>query len=383
MRLTHFYSHLWIFIVALCPSLQAAEKFAAIEIGGSNVKFVRASVEIDNGKARFVEIGDSKVANPGLAAGLGKDKKFDTKTIKATAEIVGSMVKQLVDEHDVPAEHVVIVGSSGIADAVNRQELEDAIFESTERKMEFITAETEVLFTLLGVVPTEKMFQATLVDIGSGNTKWGHLTPTEKDIRNSILSAQIPLGTKSLESAVREKVGAFAEHDTFMKEAKAERKVIAEEIKKRSAASAIESQPEFYVSGGAFWALVTLVKPKAIAEDYVLLSAEDFRRFDACLTPDGEQLFNVDLKAISDDETRKRADNELRALRNVFQPEQIVAGGQILLALVEGLEWEDPETRVYFARHGYKAWITGYLKEFTLKNSKELRAAVSVAGGEE
>jgi len=381
MRLAQFIcSYLWILFAALCPSLQAAEKYAAIEIGGSNVKFVRANIENEDRKIRLIEVGDSKVANPGLAADLGTERKFNTKTVEATAEIVSSMIKQLVEEHGVPAEHVVVVGSSGIADVANRQVLENAVFESTGRKMEFITSETEVLFTLLGVVPTEKMFEATMVDIGSANTKWGHLVPSDKDIRDSMLSANIPFGTKSLESTIRGKVGRFAEDDKFMNESKARRKEIAEQIKKRTSASTIQTQPNFYVSGGAFWALVTLIKPETAKEGYVRLTVDDFRRFDTKLTFSGEQLFKVDLNAIPDEETRARAADDLRSLRLVFDAEQIIAGGQILLALADALNWDDPDVNVYFARNGYKAWIAGYLKEYALQQSKELRAAASPAG---
>jgi len=363
-----------VFCLSGAPELIAAEqsqKFAAIEIGGSNVKFVRVDVQQREGEVRLVEAGDSKVANPGLAADLGATGKFDPQAIERTAKSVGELFEQLTHKHGVPADHVAIAGSSGLVEAKNREQLEAAIRKATSRKMDFITAADEVRFTLLGVVPDAERFAATLVDVGSSNTKWGHLKPDDRQPPYSLVSADIPWGSKSLSGAISEEVGEFAEARAFMQQAQAARKRIASELHKQAAAAKIQVQDKVYLSGGAVWAMVTLVKPASAEQEYVRLTADDFEQYQRRLMPDADALFKVDLESVKDARVRTAAADELATVRKVFRPEQIVAGGQILLAFVDAFAWDDPQREVYFARSGYKAWLKGYLKEFVLAQVAE------------
>jgi len=349
----------------------AAEGYAAIEIGGSNVKYVRVQVQQKRGDVQLTEAGDSKVENPGLAAELGASGKFDPVAIQQTAVAVGSMFEELTGKHSLPAGHIAIVGSSSLADAANREDLVKAIYQATGKQMDFITAATEVRYTLLGVVPHRKLFQATLVDVGSGNTKWGHLDGSDREPPYSLVAAHLPWGSKSLAGAISEKAGEFAEPAAFLKEAKAQRHRIASALRQQKAA---QPQDTVYLSGGAVWAMVTLVKPQAALEEYVQLTADDFDLFSKRLTPAAGKLFQVELDAIEDDDIRVRAADDLATVRKVFLPEQIVAGGHILLALAEQFDWQDADKEIYFARSGYKAWLKGYLKEFVLRQSQTLSA---------
>jgi len=350
------------------PASAVVRKFAAIEIGGSNVKYVRLNVDVRS--QRFLtpedQDEDNKVENPGLAAELEDDGsgRLDPDKITETAGIVNRFVRTLTHTKDVPKEHIAVIGSSGLVHAKNRDELVAAVREQTGIEMDFVTAENEVRFTLFGVVPDDELFTAELVDVGSSNTKWGHLQPAANEAGYTMISAHIPAGSKTLHKTIETQVGEFAEPEKYQNAARAARQRIKAELQQQATASGSKPLDKVYLSGGAVWAMVTLVKPETAREEYPRLTAEDFETYSDRLTTDKTRLFGVEYSDDLSTEVRQRAEDDLQTVSKIFSPEQIVAGGQILLAFVEQFDWNAPDKEIYFARQGYKAWITGYLKEF-------------------
>ena len=59
---------------------------------------------------------------------------------------------------------------------------------------------------------------------------------------------------------------------------------------------------------------------------------------------------------------RTRVESEVRAVRDTFTPENLLAGSEILLGFAKVLEWEESEKDLYFAKSGVVAWIVGYVE---------------------
>ena len=350
---------------------ESVHTFAAIEIGGKNVKYVRLEVTVHKDESIDVSPnGDGKIANPGLAAELGIDRKLTQAAIDRTAEIVKSMIIQLVKDHGVPANRISVVASSGIADVENLEDLRAAIFEATNGlEMHTVTAEIEVRLTMIGCVPDRDLFSSGLIDIGSSNTKWGYLEPaayTKESPGYEVKAAFSQKGSETLSTIITEAVGnQFAPHEQFIEAAKSERTKIAEKLKAGILVPAGMDRDTVYLSGGAVWAMVTLIKPETVFESYVKLNPEDFQEYDKFLSKSKKELFEVDYDKVGSRE-EEQAKQELVRLKRVFEAPQIVAGGQILLAFAEHFGWNEQGSgkEILFARDGYDAWISGHVEEF-------------------
>jgi hypothetical protein len=87
----------------------------------------------------------------------------------------------------------------------------------------------------------------------------------------------------------------------------------------------------------------------------VPLTVADLKAYKAQLTAAKGRFPNVDTSGITDPEARKKAEDEVDRVRDVFTPENLVAGSELLDALFVSLELENKTVR--FARSGMVAWV--------------------------
>jgi len=348
------------------PVAQAqTSRHGGIEIGAKGVK--ATVLEVTPGKEGFrTKQLFSKTANTTLAA--LKDGKFREDAIDETGEEVEKFFKLMQDELKVPPKNIYVVSSSGLPKPPNRDAFVKVIKDRTGKDLRTIDANTEVMLTIMGIVPPDLRATSLLTDIGSGNTKGGYLEKGTPGAEPRLVAFSVPLGTVTFTAQVKKAGGAkFVETAARLRETALE-KPIADAVTKNPG---LAKRERVYLSGGMAWAMVTLLKPETVEESFVPLTADDIENFHKLVTQNPAAFPKVALDKIKDDKVRAQADKEAARVRDVFTPENLVAGSEILRALANSLQLKGKQ--VFFPRFGYVAWIQAYVEEQTVPGTGDTK----------
>lgn len=368
-------------LVLFAFSAFAQEKFAGIEIGSKGVKMTILSIEKDPTGDRISQAGGGKTKNPDLVQGAKDTGKFLPEAIEATVADVKTFYDQLINDENVPAANICVVGSSGLPKATNKDELIASVKKATGLDLEFITPEDEVRLTILGGVPEEHFYESLAIDIGSGNTKFGYLQKNNSPRGYELTSGDFPYATVTFTDTADKlalKTGAS------MTEAADDLQVslLAPLCKNEAAEFQLAGRNKVYLTGGLIWAMTSIVRPDAAKEPFVKLTPADLQKFYTAAAKPGVDIFKVDLSAINDPEVLKAAEGNLGAIQNVFTPEQLAGGARVLKTLDNQFNFADPATEVFFAREAYVAWISGFVKERALPAPKPVQSKAQTRGYE-
>jgi Ppx/GppA phosphatase family len=360
-------------LLASCPCPAPAQtqrcRHGGIEIGAKGVKATVIEVTIDkDGHA-------SGVGGPKLNKTVNttlvtlKDGKFRSDAIQETAEAVQKFYKLMQQDFRVPAHNIYVVGSSGLPDVPNRQELIDAVERATRddtgkgKVLMFIDQRDEVRLSILGLVQAEYVDNSVFVDIGSGSTKCGYIEPETRTsaYRLSAVRTRID-GTVAFTRRIK---ATKANGGDFIRNAgdlrvKHVTEPLQEELSRRPG---LVNRNRVFFSGGIVWAMVTLTKPETCNDPLVSLTVADFDRFYAMATKNPGVFPEPDLSKITDQGVRARASKDIRRVKDVFTPENLVAGAEILRGIVKAFRLDRGRKLLYFSREGYIAWIYAYVKE--------------------
>jgi len=352
-------------VVLLLSGSARAELHGGIEVGSTGVKatVVRVTPQTD-GTDLKVEMGKS--VNTTLVAGLAESGTFDAEALKDTVEQVGKFYSLLQSEHRVPVKNIYLVGSSGLVSALgakkdriqaNQDLLADAVRKATGKGMDFITVEREIELSILGIVPPKQRGDALLLDIGGGNTKGGYCSGEK-----SFVHVSVPYGTKTFTEAV--KLRSAKSQTPFP----AQVSELATELLVPALKQQVEKQPglatreRVYLSGGAVWALATLVRP-ADRSALVELTTADLDAFLKKLTDDPKSIPAADIDGITGKVARTEVTLELRRIKDTFNPQNLLAGATILKTMSQELDFARAGKKIYFARNGYLGWLLAYVNE--------------------
>jgi exopolyphosphatase/pppGpp-phosphohydrolase len=339
-----------------------ADVHGGIEIGGKGVK--ATVVDVTGGAEGYdVRIVMAGNQNTTLTAGLGASGRFDADALKNTAAAVARFAEQMQRENKVPAERIYVVGSSGLfsalgnkADAIkaNEEALAGAIRDACGLKIRYIDVAREVELSVAGVVPTRYAGTALLFDVGSGNTKGGY-----RDDDKKLVSAGIPYGSVTFADLAKKRAGrgAYAETADKLRD-----EVLAPALKEAiDGKPGLLQRPRVYLSGGAVWAMATLIRP-GDRNSYVVLTAGDIDAYHKLLVQAEGKFPTPDLSSIEDAAVRQAAQKEIDQVKTVFKPEQLLAGAEILKAAASELDF-GKDRKLYFARHARVGWILAYVAE--------------------
>jgi exopolyphosphatase/pppGpp-phosphohydrolase len=339
-----------------------AETHGGIEIGAKGVK--ATVLDVTDGDGGYgVKVLLSATKNTKLTEGLKSSGRFDDAALRDAAGAVAQFAAQMDKDHRVPPERLHVVGSSGLFSAIekkpdavrmNQDLLAAAVRDACGLKVTFIDVKREVELSVVGTIPPKDGGRAILLDIGGGNTKGGYC-----DGDKDCVSFGIPYGSVTFTDRVKDHAGK----EGFAASAEALRtEVLVPELKK-----AVEGKPELtrrpriYLSGGACWALATLVHP-GDRSAYVVLTANDVDTYRQMLVAAKGEFPTPDLSRIIDPEVREAARKEIEQVKGVFKPEQLLAGAAILKALSDEFGFAG-DKRVTFVRHAQVAWILAYVAE--------------------
>ena len=139
--------------------------------------------------------------------------------------------------------------------------------------MEFITTCREVQLTIAGLVPRADWQLAVLFDIGSGNTKGGFFRSRRKGRLPQRAARECDSRGPGIEGAGRQ---AFWKRRRTCFDPHLSKLPLAEQAKANPELSA---RRVVFVSGGAPYAMTTLIHPEAILQDRITLTASDITKY--------------------------------------------------------------------------------------------------------
>jgi len=330
--------------------------YGGIEIGAKGVKAIALQVSpLEDGYYEVESRMPIKDKNTTIMAGVKETGRFAAEAIKETAQAVNEFFKEIRDTFKVPVEHIYIAGSSGLQ-ANNKDELAAAIEKLIGKKMIFLDTQSEVEYSILGIIARQHRRTGILIDIGSGNTKGGYREGAPEAPR--FVTMSIPFGTVTFTNELYAN-GASDTEAAGRADALCQKLVTAPLRQQIDRKPGLINRKRAYLTGGIVWTMATLLHP-ANRRALVRITASDINEFAARVRKDAQSLLNPDLSTIKIAAARQQAEQDVQKIRDTFTPRNLLAGAEILKAFSS--EFNFAAKYVYFARYGQIGWLLSYVE---------------------
>ncbi len=351
--------------------LGIGDLYAGVEIGAKGIKLSIIEVKLDkNGENDYTLKLDSSINTDAAALSYQSEKEtFDAITI---------FYNIIREKYEIPAARIHIVISSGLKQELDKYNKVDyfAMIVRPKQldpkiKINYITVEQEAELSFKGIVPSNNRLTANQLDVGSGNTKGGYI-----NTKRSFIPVTFPLGTKSFQRLLEEKMPGNAKIDDYMHTAE---KIIVDSLG-RLIVYQFRDKPDFksrdiiYVSGGIVWAIASLMHPELIKQNHVELSQEDISNFRKLVYSDYENLINPSLKnRLNEDDTKASLDNIKRVVKT-YDQKALLSGSIWLEEVIKQVNTLNASKKLIFPRYAYVGWISGYIMDKISKQYTGLAA---------
>ena len=180
------------------PKEEHEVKVAVVDVGYNSLKMVKYIVEPDGTQRAYGQFGMMARLGEGLdqTGYLGKEQMSGTVDALKLCKEVASL-----DE----IKHILLIGTSPVREAINREEFLRTVQEETGMKMRVLTGNEEALYGFLGAARSVNAPTMLLFDLGGGSLE---LTYAVKQRIVRILS--LPLGVLKLTGQYASKDGTFS-----------------------------------------------------------------------------------------------------------------------------------------------------------------------------
>jgi exopolyphosphatase/pppGpp-phosphohydrolase len=339
-----------------------AGKWAGIDIGSRGVKPV--VMEFTKTPAGWEFSADTTLESDNTDLGTLADgnQKFDAKRLEATVAAVAKQHKALRGKYSLPPDRVRVVVSSGVftrfkdgaAAGAARRELVAALEKAVGSAPDFIDDRQEAELAARGTISPANRAGRMLIDIGSGNTKFGWYTAA------GFQHLTLDSGSKAFRDAAARQASAkkqpFAEAAAELRES-----TLAAPLRQKGAkAEGFGKATDVQIIGGAAWAAATFAHPGTGSVARVPLAADDVEKFAELARLKPEEAREKALAGLPDP-ARAAGAKEVERVQKVFSPEELQAAAEILRAVYAEARLGDK--KVVFFQRGQHAWIAGYLME--------------------
>ncbi|RYC69851.1 tetratricopeptide repeat protein [Spirosoma sordidisoli] len=330
------------------------EIYGGIDIGARGVKVsVIALQYASNGRPNF-RIIKAESINTGAAEGTPA-------AFAATAKAVRSYLDTLLNRRSIVRNRVFVVGSSGLKTVLENasklpdlnKALKSELSSVWPNDIPFIDAATEAELTVRGTIAQNEWLTTATLDIGSGNTKGGYFTAD-----NQFEYVDFP-GTSAMTRKIQDsgKPVAQSAQQVYTDEMQS---VVGRELGRKPE---FENRRKIYVFGGIVYALITYLHPQETNKTVVQFSYKDALKFQDLAIRNYEALTNPDMSGIDSDDVFKKAQADVKTVREkIFKRDEIIAGATLLRGILEECRRNNPETKEFhFHRNGQIGWISGFI----------------------
>jgi len=346
---------------------RSTETYAAIELSAEGAK-VAALQFSKNEEEPGVKLIYSDHVKFSLARSL--EGEFPPKASIEGAIAVQKLLQRLRMEFNVPDEHIYLLGTSELS-ADHPQDLLSTINKATGKNLTFLDAATEVQLSIVGTIPQRERSGSSyidnrntsvLIDLGSYSISGGYqLLKYSPSPQYDFTTMTIPHGALSVSNELSRTGGLNGGWMTLLQEAKALCSGPFRDAlrKERDGKPGLFNRKRVYLTGSTAWALATLLYPDK-RDNYIQLKSEDIETFSEKVARSPWNLLNPSLSFMRDRELRREAESEIKAVRETFTPQQLVAASELLKTMSDELNWR--EKKVYFARMGNFSSLLSYLR---------------------
>ncbi|MDE1853977.1 MAG: Ppx/GppA family phosphatase [Thaumarchaeota archaeon] len=176
-------------------------KVAVTDVGFNSLKMVKYKVEPDGSAKSYGQLGI--IAK--LGEGMENTGYLGNEPVSRTIDAL-RLCRETASLESI--DHVILVGTSPVREAANREEFLKRVEEETGMKMRVLTGSEEALYGLLGALRSVEAASVLFFDLGGGSLE---LTYAEKSRVRRVLS--LPLGALKLTSMYADKDGRFSRKD--------------------------------------------------------------------------------------------------------------------------------------------------------------------------
>ena len=173
-------------------------KVAVIDVGFNSLKMVKYEVEPDGSSKSYGQLG----VMAKLGEGLENTGYLGNEPISRTVDALRLCLETAALES---IDHLILVGTSPVREAANREEFLKRVKDETGLKMRVLTGNEEALYGLLGALRSIDGEEVLFFDLGGGSLE---LTYAEKHRVRRITS--LPLGALKLTSMYAGKDGRYS-----------------------------------------------------------------------------------------------------------------------------------------------------------------------------
>jgi len=173
-------------------------KVAVIDVGFNSLKMVKYRIMPDGSAKSYGQLG--MMAK--LGEGLERTGYLGNEPISRTIDAL-RLCRETASLESI--DHVLLIGTSPVREAANREEFLKRVQEETGLKMRVLTGNEEALYGVLGALRSVDASTVLFFDLGGGSLE---LTLTEKFRIRRIMS--LPIGSLKLTSMYSGKGGRFS-----------------------------------------------------------------------------------------------------------------------------------------------------------------------------
>lgn len=326
--------------------------YGAIDLGSRGVKaFLYSFVREGEGPDARAVFKDE--VNTKLVSGAQEGRLTPAGIAEATSAVTRLMteMKAEAQKRNLRDVEYYVVGSSGVAQFPNHEELKSSVDKAAGIAMTFVDARQEAYYGLLSGVPKTRRDASVLIDIGSGNTKLACIEGGE------VQSAEVPFGSVTLRTAGVKEDPDYQAGLT---------RVIDQQVRPILSAQTgcVANRRRVYWIGGAAWATATYAHPETALWGFINISMKDTDSFLSQLRdnswlqrrPQFSFATDVNPAARQTIQTAHLADR--KRVSEVFSREDLLAGVSLMKAILQS---HGPAPTVYFVRNGN--YLFGYALE--------------------
>ncbi len=351
----------------------SGEIYGGIEIGSSGVNATVVELFPDPELGYDYRTLWQKSLDTGLVQGVDKNGVFNPAALKDTIQAVQTFSHKMTEDFGLPPDKLFIVAGSGPFKGVrDRKDLKDAekdvllaasqssvrdgVKQATGQKVDFMRPEKEGELQFNGLVPQKNAMTGVLIDVGSGASRGGY--------RDADAGLFIPFegpGLKRFAAKVRAQAGKDPFADVAARLAEKELREPLREAVARKAG--LVNLKHVYLAGGIVWVLATFQRPAERDKTNVPLSVEDVEKFAERVRahPGGLPPFPP-LDGVAP-KLRAKLEKDQARIQSRFNHEQLVAGVELLRALVAEMQLQNPGRELYFTTYGQISWLLAYIAE--------------------
>lgn len=326
-----------------------------VEYGGKGIK-LGVLAYTDPGYRKFVVV-DSRELNVGLSKSIQSSGKITPQDISSATASSYDAYQQLLSKYKdlgLADKNVIFYVSSGVAVAQNLSDLTDAIKAKTNHQVLVVKDAEESKYTIAGTIPFDKIDNALVLDQGGSNTKGGYVIKDGKSLTGvplifdlgSVRVADLIVSNYMTTQPDDPNDYRKAFVDGMNKAFDSLRVVIKRTFSNIEGA---ESRNELYLSGGAAYAVTTLLYPESDPKQQMVeISLDRLRAFQTEIQ-DRDSYRAIKDKTFSDEKVQKSYKNAL----SIYTQLQLISATKLLITYINALGGDDK--KIYFNRYGLHA----------------------------